>query len=782
MNETVKLLLSLSLSGSILALLIFAIKPFIKNKVSKSIQYYLWMVVILRLIIPFSFEDSFMNNVFYSDKISLKTTTEGAVQPLKDTGEYTINSSREPSVHENSGNVVDNSESYNIKWFWNILNNYILYIWLSGVIIAIAINLIGYIKFLKYLKQGNIPATDGENGMVATLLNGRKRVCLVRNRFVATPMLIGILRPSIIIPNIDFNEKQLKNILLHEMSHLRRYDITIKWITMISTSIHWFNPLMYFIKKEINNACELACDEFVIKNFNSEEKQAYGDTLISVVAEQKYPNGVLQATMCEEKKSLKERLVSIMNHNKKSISIIILSVVLLGVVTFGALYLGAGVGTSKDTPPNIYISAEYMKTKVARIGTYSWSYRGRHVNADSDHTVNFEYRLDNVVSVTGKEQLIIDTQRLKKDKKYDFTIEDISVYKEKELIEFETSEPTFTNGSVCIQAPSEQGEYIYTMILNFKDRGTVSYGFVVRVDMLTYNLEEISKYKTPYIGDASKVGYIAGLMPVPQKYFKQHYTSMETKDKPYKLTIYYELLPDIKYEGEWPIVTPNSIFETNCRTNALVAFAMIDNLDVVTFAFRDSQSHGRLDESKYNTTFTFPRAAFEEKYGDLTVLGNDLDLLQDVLAGKKDNIKDSKLDISAEERRRMDLYVAVMKSVFSHGNGGNEFIAVDLKTLKGLSDNSKKEILKALTTISQNVYSFEKVKNDSTKFEVSEDGSLVRAIDGTLLSIGVEEYSENKAIIRGVSWFGNLGAVIPTYEATFKDGVWKLKVIEMMEV
>jgi len=82
---------------------------------------------------------------------------------------------------------------------------------------------------------------------------------------------------------------------------------------------------------------------------------------------------------------------------------------------------------------------------------------------------------------------------LKSDKQYDFTIEDITVYKDNQLIEFETVEPSFKNGNLYIQAPPNAGEYIYTLILNFKDKGTVSYGFSVRVDMLTYNVAEISK-------------------------------------------------------------------------------------------------------------------------------------------------------------------------------------------------------------------------------------------------------------------------------------------------
>ena len=228
-----------------------------------------------------------------------------------------------------------------------------------------------------------MPATDEQNRILRSLLKRRCSVKLLRNRFVTTPMLLGIIRPSIIIPDIDFDEIQLTNILLHEITHLRRFDIAVKWLTMGAISIHWFNPLMYLIKKEINHACELACDEAVIKNLSTVEKQAYGEALISIASEQNYPIGVLQATMCEEKKSLKERLLAIMNHHKKSRQIIVFSGILLGFVIFGALYLGAGVGVGKNTSPNIYISAEDSTIKVARINIYQ---------ADNIHLKDLEYR------------------------------------------------------------------------------------------------------------------------------------------------------------------------------------------------------------------------------------------------------------------------------------------------------------------------------------------------------------------------------------------------------
>jgi beta-lactamase regulating signal transducer with metallopeptidase domain len=639
-NETVKLLLSLSLSGSIIAVLIFAIKPFIKNKLSKSLQYYIWIVVLLRLIIPFSFENSIMNGVFYSSSNTLEISTEGDFKPMNTAKENITNSSILPNVQENIVRGVYNNDANHNRYFRDIFNQYIIYIWLFGVIAVLIVNLTGYTRFFKYVKQGNTPAYEKENEMLATLLKRKKHVRLVRNRFVSTPMLIGILRPYIIIPDIDFNEKQLKNILLHEISHLKRFDIAVKWLTMIATSIHWFNPFMHFIKKEINNACELACDEAVIKDLSPSEKQAYGDTLISVVAEYKYSAGVLQATMCEEKKSLKERLIAIMSYSKKSRIIVVISggIVVLAIIC--AIVLGASIGANNYNPPKIYISAEYVKTKVALTGSYSWKNRGGYIQADSDHPRNFQYKADNIASVTAKQRLIIGTQNIKKDKKYDFTIDEVSVYKKDKLIEFQAVEPSFMNGNLYLQGPPDAGEYIYFLKLNFKDKGTVTYGFVVRVDMMSYDLTEISKYKTPYVGDASKVSGIAGNLPIPNKYFVQQYTSMETSKKPYGLTIYYETAAQTGYEGLWPVVTSNSIIEINSKLNALVVFSMIDNVDEVTFAFRNSQSDEKLDESKYDTTFTFQRSSFEKIYGDLSVFRDNLDALQDELTGKTGEIQE----------------------------------------------------------------------------------------------------------------------------------------------
>lgn len=677
MNETIKLILSLSLSGSILAVLIFAVKPFVRHRLSKSIQYYIWIVVLLRFIIPFSFEGSIMNDVFYSNKTPAVISSQETVKPLAGTSENIINSSILPSVRENVANGVYNGDIDHSRYFTDLFNQYALYLWMLGLIVALTANLTGYARFLKYLKQANKPATDEQNRILTSLLNGRYNVRLERNPFVGTPMLIGILKPYIIIPDINFDEKQLQNILLHEISHLRRFDIVLKWITMIAASIHWFNPLMYFVKKEINHACELACDEAVIKNLNPAEKQAYGDTLISVVAEHKYPLGVLQATMCEEKKSLKERLVAIMNHSKKSRLIVVISLCVLAAAVTGAVALGASVGNVNDKPPKIYISAEGLETKVALTGSYSWKYLGRSIQSDSEHPANFKYEFDNIVNTAAKQQIVIGTQKIKLDKKYDFTIDKISVYKKGQLVEFQSVEPSFMNGNLYLQAPGDAGEYIYCLILNFKDKGIVNYGFIVRVDMATYNLAEILKYKTPYIGDHVKVSAIVGRLPVPDSDFKQQYISMVTRNKPYKLNVFYEVKQVETGRTQWAIENPNNAAYSNLQKNALVTFCMIDNLDEVIFAFRNSQSGGSLDESKYGTSFTFLRTGFEERYGDLSLLGKNSNLLQDALI-------DNKIAAQTPENDQIEKYLEIIMSSPGISSSPQDYIKAHQKEYESI--------------------------------------------------------------------------------------------------
>lgn len=150
------------------------------------------------------------------------------------------------------------------------------------------------------------------------------------------------------------------------------------------------------------------------------------------------------------------------------------------------------------------------------------------------------------------------------------------------------------------------------------------------------------------------------------------------------------------------------------------------------------------------------------------------------LPGEDNSVmKDDVQEISSKERKKLNLYLTALKAAFEEENGGNGFIAVNLDTLEGLSNEAKEEVLYNLIDLSANIYSFEQVKDDKTKFERDDDGGLKHAINGTLLYVKLEEYKDNEAIIEVTSWFGNLGAVFPKYKAIYENGKWHLKLLSM---
>ncbi len=136
--------------------------------------------------------------------------------------------------------------------------------------------------------------------------------------------------------------------------------------------------------------------------------------------------------------------------------------------------------------------------------------------------------------------------------------------------------------------------------------------------------------------------------------WNQHYISLETEKRPYGLTVFYELKYDGTYVSEWPIIKKDEGSYSNIEKNALVLFCMIENVDKVTFAFRNSPSDGKLDESKYDSKFTFLRSDFEERYGDLNLLGKDIYRLGEVLEGKNIDVKAKENENNINEKEFTD--------------------------------------------------------------------------------------------------------------------------------
>jgi beta-lactamase regulating signal transducer with metallopeptidase domain len=312
----------MSVSGSIIALLLFALKPLIKNRLPKSVQYYLWLVVIAALLLPVS---KFVTIPQYAEHIP--------PVPIYNIVEWNVISTSEENdriikIHQENPIITDfSSQQSPLSGFVDAA----FVIYPIGVAAILLYHFLTYAVFLKKMRSGSVRA-DVKN-----------KIPVYINPKATTPMLVGLFHPTIYLPNHDYTDAQLQTVLLHEMTHLRRKDILVKWLSVLACALHWFNPFVWLVRREIDRACELSCDEAVITKLDTNGRQTYGDTLIYVAADRK-PRTAL--AMSESGRNLKERLGAIMKNKKQTRIAIIVSALLLIAIAGAAIVLGAGANTT----------------------------------------------------------------------------------------------------------------------------------------------------------------------------------------------------------------------------------------------------------------------------------------------------------------------------------------------------------------------------------------------------------------------------------------------------
>ena len=328
LSDTLRAVLTMSAAGSAAVLLLFIVKVLARDKLSKTFQYYLWVATLAAFIVPLP-------------KLIEYPAFDAQTRHASVNGAFFILT--ENSVFEPDFTAHDAVQSETSMPLFSILAA----VWLAGVFIIIGFNLYCYLKFVSRVKKRAVPLDSPDIFFAGASTKQRRRPEICRCAAVDAPILVGLLRPAILLPERKYTNVQLKNILLHEMTHHRRRDVFVKWLSMLASSIHWFNPAVYFLRRETAFACELACDEAVIKNFNSDGRSVYGNALIDSAAAVRTTTAV---ALSSEKSALKRRLVAIMSKKKSSGASVFLSCALSTAVAAVIILTGAS-GFAAEKPP-----------------------------------------------------------------------------------------------------------------------------------------------------------------------------------------------------------------------------------------------------------------------------------------------------------------------------------------------------------------------------------------------------------------------------------------------
>lgn len=296
-------ILNISITAGWIVLAVMVLRLLLK-KAPEWISCLLWAVVGLRLVLPFSIESIF-------SLIPTANTVDPDIvyqaSPSVNTGIDAVNSVVNPII---TGSFAPNpGDSANPLQIWLFIA---AWVWVIGIAVMLIYTLISYI-ILRIKVSAAV----------------RLEANIYQSERVASPFILGVLRPRIYLPfNIADNDRS--HVIAHEKAHLKRLDHLIKPISFVLLSVYWFNPLMWIAYILLCRDIELACDEKVIRSMESEEKRNYSKALLDLSIKRR---SVAACPLAFGEVGVKARIKSVMNYKKPAFWIIIAALILCIVVS-----------------------------------------------------------------------------------------------------------------------------------------------------------------------------------------------------------------------------------------------------------------------------------------------------------------------------------------------------------------------------------------------------------------------------------------------------------------
>src|SRR5690625_435168 len=221
-------------------------------------------------------------------------------------------------------------------WLSTTFIQTVFIIWLIGVIVTSLWFLYWYQRFNKELRT-NLLSVPQDSIVRQHLYTHLKNMKLANNVDIAfcqlsmSPVLIGTFKPTIVLPLYDIPNDELDMIIKNELTHYKKNDLWIQKIMLLASILHWYNPLIHVLRKEINKWCELSCDEDVVMEMSHAERKKYGGTILNMIqrSNQDLMPSFLGASFSTSSTNMKNRLMKILKVKKGGKPVVILSLAVL---------------------------------------------------------------------------------------------------------------------------------------------------------------------------------------------------------------------------------------------------------------------------------------------------------------------------------------------------------------------------------------------------------------------------------------------------------------------
>lgn len=157
-----------------------------------------------------------------------------------------------------------------------------LIVWLSVSVVLLLKYGIDYARSFKQIRDLSYVTDDRYGKTLAEIqsqTNRRKNICVVSCSAVGMPMGVGVFKKRILIPPGKYTDEEIRYVLLHEYTHFINRDLVTKLLIEIFCRLFWWNPLVYVLRKDVEQMMELRCDLMVISGLGSLKRACYLKTI-----------------------------------------------------------------------------------------------------------------------------------------------------------------------------------------------------------------------------------------------------------------------------------------------------------------------------------------------------------------------------------------------------------------------------------------------------------------------------------------------------------------------
>ena len=294
---------NISLMANWLIAAVIVLRMLLK-KAPRRMVCMLWAIVALRLMFPFSVESP----------VSMIPQTTSAIQEAVDTTlihpQVIPSGTAQATVQTGMTAVQSTPAPVSI----------LPLVWCIGVALMLCYLVFSSLNMRRLVREA-VPET------------GNIWICDA----VTTPFILGLFRPRIYLPS-GLSGQNLDYVIAHEQSHLRWKDHWWKPLAFVLLSVYWFNPLAWAAYMLVCKDIEFACDERVVRHYDTAEKKAYAAALLACSTGKRL---VLACPVAFGETSVVQRVRNVLYYKKPRFWMMLVSAAVIAATAIGFLTVPA---------------------------------------------------------------------------------------------------------------------------------------------------------------------------------------------------------------------------------------------------------------------------------------------------------------------------------------------------------------------------------------------------------------------------------------------------------